>query len=585
MPTGTGSIHNDNRKRKQRSSKPSKHSRTGKSKHAAEDSYGTPTHRDWAAMEEVEAIIVSGESESHIFRVGDSVTIQPEGVPLNPGGLSPSWEKIWMAVIVAIRRRNGDDDDIWAKVQWYYRPNEVAEVIKSFDATICGKLERILSDHYDYVHSTTLDGMLYIKALCMNGKTLQEQQDIRRDDIYCRYMIVREGRKHKTKVIKPKPSQECLLCSKPFAPPDSSSAQNHEGGVGARSDLTEMRARDSITGEFIVHCAHNSDRRPNKRRRREESEDYGLAFEITETFRSLSTLGAFFDDNSSRILVTHAQRQDYSLIFDILTSIEGDSGGLNAFSEHPEGPKSYTPGESEDDHTNRDTKIKYPLPRPPPPLPPSISTQIPRTLLTLAVQPLVRGIRHGSPAPHSYSPFTPEMLHHAIFDWSYRKPSSVGRPRNQGTLDVAGNVGVIYRAREEVRDILNRAQGTIANDDDDDGVLIDKSWMDRVLGDAAVVNIHGKGHGSSSTPSASSGSDIEADLSLIAPYVVRLPPRGLFSLLAGTTLPRTMEDLGPYEAWEQLLDGESLPGRLGVEARKFSNGLPWMACTSCDGLV
>ncbi|KAL0071204.1 hypothetical protein AAF712_001770 [Marasmius tenuissimus] len=566
MPTG------------QRSSKPSKRPRTGKNKHATEDSYGTPTHHDWAAMEDVEEIIVSGESGSYIFRVGDSVTIQPEGIPLNPGGLSPALEKIWMGVIVHIRRRKSDsdddddDDDIWVKIQWYYRPNEVAEVIKSFDATMCGKLERILSDHYDYVHCTTLDGMLYIKALCINEKTLQEQQDIRRDDIYCRYRIVREGRGHKTKVVKPKPSKECFLCDKPFAPPDSSSAQTHEGGVGAISDLTEMRARDSIAKE-VVHCVQHSDCQANKRRQLEESEDHSLAFEMIETFRSLSALGAFFDDNSSRILVDHAQRQDYSLMFDILTSIEGDSGSLNAFSEH-----------SDDGHTNHNTKIKHPLPKPPPPLPPSISTQIPRTLVTLAVQPLVRGVRHGSPTPHSYSPFTLEMLHHAIFDWTYRKPSSIGRHRNQGILDIAGNVGVVYRAREEVRDILNRAQETAANNDDD-GVLIDKSWIDRVLGDAAAVNIHGKGHGSSSTPSVSSGSDIEADLSLIAPYVVRLPPRGLFSLLAGTTLPRAMENLGPYEAWEQLLDGESLPGRLGVEAQEFSNGVPWMACTSCDGLI
>ena len=143
MPTSSGSYKKQlgNSKRNQRRN----------NKHA-EDSYGTPTQAEWDTMDDVEEIIVPiTDEENQVFRVGNrcgvrpisllffhcgyellySVTIHPEGVPLNPGGPSLPLEEVWIADIVNIRRRNGDDDDVWAEVRWYYRGDEVPDVVES----------------------------------------------------------------------------------------------------------------------------------------------------------------------------------------------------------------------------------------------------------------------------------------------------------------------------------------------------------------------------------------------------------------------------------------------------------------------
>ncbi|KAL0578331.1 hypothetical protein V5O48_003645 [Marasmius crinis-equi] len=588
------------RKTVQKSSSKSKSKSRQPGKKRADDDYGTPTDAEWNAMEDVEEIIVSvSDQDDEAFSVGDksntslplqNVIIHPEGIPLNKGGPGPILEKMWVAEIVKIKQR--ERDGIWAKVRWYFSPEEAGELVKSLDPTMCGKFERLNSNHFDYIHYTTIDGRLDIQPLHLSGLLIREQGSIPRNQMsYYRYSVSKKSRKSTLWTIKPRPSDECSLCSKPYAPPDSPFARES----GTTADLSmRVCARSTCMQSYHAACLANkgyileepadlpdyeSDRRVAKRRRLEIESDRTLIPEIRETVRALCILGAFYEGEAGTFSLETSEREDYSLISNILSSIAGDPEA-DAISEAPsDAEKSYV-SETEDENADNAVDTGSPnIPQAPPVLPPSVSARIPRTLLTLALQPLVRGLHVNSGSPSS-PPFDFGTLQKSIFDWGYRSSNSFSRA-NKICTDIAGNVGVVFRAREELLSILRHAMETASDSKEGDLTFPEeRMWIESVFGGTFEVDIDKKGGGSSFKRALNStASCVEADLSLIAPYVVKLPPRGIFSVLAGTSGPRVTKGRDTKEAWKKILDEERSGGRDSLDE------LPWLICPRCGRLI
>lgn len=120
------------------------------------------------------------------------------------------WE-YWLAVIRDIRCR--DDKEVWVCVQWYYSANDVGSMIKSFDVNSCGKYERILSDHFDYIHCNTLEDVATVRRY---EEAALEPDDIY-DDFFCRYDLEKDAR-----TLSPKQGSYTCLCYQPYSPDDSS---------------------------------------------------------------------------------------------------------------------------------------------------------------------------------------------------------------------------------------------------------------------------------------------------------------------------------------------------------------------------
>ncbi|KAJ2923141.1 hypothetical protein H1R20_g13953, partial [Candolleomyces eurysporus] len=102
--------------------------------------------------------------------------------------------------VVKIREIRGvihdedDTNDVWAKVQWYYAPEDVAGVIKSFDTSACSPFERVFSDHFDFVSSESFNEVITIPEL--KDEDI-EQQYIDPNVFYTRYTIERQSRRLK----------------------------------------------------------------------------------------------------------------------------------------------------------------------------------------------------------------------------------------------------------------------------------------------------------------------------------------------------------------------------------------------------
>lgn len=100
-------------------------------------------------MKDYGSFVVSDEEGNpHTFSLLELAFILPEGV-LPDGIHHPT--AYWIGRIKQIRARG--EGNVWALVQWYWSPQEVSSVIKSFDVSGCGQYEKIYSDYCDYVSS------------------------------------------------------------------------------------------------------------------------------------------------------------------------------------------------------------------------------------------------------------------------------------------------------------------------------------------------------------------------------------------------------------------------------------------------
>ncbi|KAE9406520.1 hypothetical protein BT96DRAFT_1014760, partial [Gymnopus androsaceus JB14] len=122
------------------------------------------TDAEWAAMNNFpKFVIIDEQRRAHPFAVDDCVSVLPPNTGKENGPPVPI-KQMWIGSIKEIRARKAPDgeDDAWARIQWFYSKDDVAELVPSFDTTHIGANERILSDHFDYVHSSCLDDVIPI---------------------------------------------------------------------------------------------------------------------------------------------------------------------------------------------------------------------------------------------------------------------------------------------------------------------------------------------------------------------------------------------------------------------------------------
>ncbi|KAK0223938.1 hypothetical protein IW262DRAFT_1370022 [Armillaria fumosa] len=159
-------------------------------------------------------VMPDAEDVDHQVRMNDDVLVWPHGRAVDE---TLGMDEYWLARVRDIRSSAENPSDVWVRAQWYYSPRDVADVIKSFDPEACGEHERIFSDHYDLIHSTTIDGIATIQRYSDEDV---EQGAIGKDAYWCRYDFEREAR-----TLDPKPNETCF-CQQPYDPDDDTVAMH-----------------------------------------------------------------------------------------------------------------------------------------------------------------------------------------------------------------------------------------------------------------------------------------------------------------------------------------------------------------------
>ncbi|KAI0634561.1 hypothetical protein C8Q77DRAFT_1157367 [Trametes polyzona] len=100
---------------------------------------------------------------------------------------------VWIGRILKIRTAP-DHSDTLVKVGWYWSRNDVAKHAKTFDASQCAPLERILSDDYDYVSPYSFERVVYVHEY---DETSLDPPLLTPDDLFVRAKFL-----HRKRVIK-----------------------------------------------------------------------------------------------------------------------------------------------------------------------------------------------------------------------------------------------------------------------------------------------------------------------------------------------------------------------------------------------
>ncbi|KIP04832.1 hypothetical protein PHLGIDRAFT_129270 [Phlebiopsis gigantea 11061_1 CR5-6] len=112
-----------------------------------------PTDSQWKRMDQAEELVTT----KYRYKKGCDVLVNSSDGPKNA----------WIGRVWSIRRRQfSDRGDFWLRVQWYYSPSDIGGVndlklnevlLESFPDN-----ERVLSDAYDLISATTLDGTTHV---------------------------------------------------------------------------------------------------------------------------------------------------------------------------------------------------------------------------------------------------------------------------------------------------------------------------------------------------------------------------------------------------------------------------------------
>ncbi|KAJ4001902.1 hypothetical protein F5050DRAFT_993034 [Lentinula boryana] len=133
-----------------------------------------PANIEWESMPLYKKFIVTKnalnegeENVEYLFEVGDYVSILPSDLPDGYGvedGPAPPIQVMWLGLIKDIRMRYKDgEQEAWARIQWFYSRKDIENSIQNFDITHLGENERLLSDHFDLVHSDAFDDVVPIQ--------------------------------------------------------------------------------------------------------------------------------------------------------------------------------------------------------------------------------------------------------------------------------------------------------------------------------------------------------------------------------------------------------------------------------------
>ncbi|KAF8557497.1 hypothetical protein OG21DRAFT_1494683 [Imleria badia] len=151
-------------------------------------------------------IVEDSEHEQHVFSLGDVAYIKHQDSEDSGEVIK---DNHWIGKIQQIRGESSDN--VWIHVQWFWSPHEVAEVIKSFDPTICGKYEKLISNNFDFVTVHCVVDHVEVKNF---EETDIHQCFIGDEEWFSRFEFSYDGRR-----IKPKAAHfACPICKIPYIP-------------------------------------------------------------------------------------------------------------------------------------------------------------------------------------------------------------------------------------------------------------------------------------------------------------------------------------------------------------------------------
>ncbi|KAG6380125.1 hypothetical protein JVT61DRAFT_8212 [Boletus reticuloceps] len=151
-------------------------------------------------------IVEDSEHEQHKFSMDDMAYIQHHDSGESGDAIK---DNHWIGKIREIRG-NGPDN-VWVRVQWYWSPEEVAKVIKSFNPDVCGKYERLFSNNFDIISVSCFVDHVEVKQF---EETSVYQDVIEDEEWYSRYHFLYDGRRISPKVT----HVACPICKVPYTP-------------------------------------------------------------------------------------------------------------------------------------------------------------------------------------------------------------------------------------------------------------------------------------------------------------------------------------------------------------------------------
>ncbi|KAJ7230859.1 hypothetical protein B0H12DRAFT_1147323 [Mycena haematopus] len=167
-----------------------------------------PTASQWIDMPQYGIFQVSDEDgKAYDFAVGDFARILPSGRQV--GDPDIEIHDYWVCKILEVRARN--EQDVWILVEWCYSAWDTTRINDDFDASHCGKYERLRSNHTECVSSNCFDGLARVKHY---DETNLDQETIGDEEFYYRYTI-----KMSDKSISPTLSATCV-CGCLYNPSD-----------------------------------------------------------------------------------------------------------------------------------------------------------------------------------------------------------------------------------------------------------------------------------------------------------------------------------------------------------------------------
>ncbi|KAF9047066.1 hypothetical protein BDZ89DRAFT_1127129 [Hymenopellis radicata] len=125
---------------------------------------GTPTEEEFESWDEYGRFVVTTDPDdkSQEVKKGDFVLVLPPESPTDTADF-------WIARVRSIRSPSIDTHNVWVKVQWFYSPADLAPMVKTYAASLPPSpssycpYERIFSDHFDYIHHGTIDGVVSVQ--------------------------------------------------------------------------------------------------------------------------------------------------------------------------------------------------------------------------------------------------------------------------------------------------------------------------------------------------------------------------------------------------------------------------------------
>ncbi|KAF9652554.1 hypothetical protein BDM02DRAFT_2782687 [Thelephora ganbajun] len=178
-------------------------------KHKQADPSG-PTDEEFAALKTFKsARVLDAEGNEHEFSTDDDVLVVPSGKDPNTAHLLPDTEN-WVAKIRKIARRS--DGEVWAKVEWYWSPQHVASIVKSFDLPSYAAYE--LFPDIDFQNYIPVESIVDTVKVIQYDDCDLEPPFIGPTTFFCRHVF-----RPKIKHVTPFSSKEvCSICQQPYNP-------------------------------------------------------------------------------------------------------------------------------------------------------------------------------------------------------------------------------------------------------------------------------------------------------------------------------------------------------------------------------